>query len=370
MAIGDVYKSKPASFVDPNTGYTIIQPIDEDQNRHMYFTSNPFTSNGDEIIFSAIRNGHENYYVLNFHTGEYIQLTDLKGIATAHAYYDKAGDFLYYGDGRKVWRVGVHSLKTELICQSEDKLGTIAITCDGKYMISFTQTSMSFTNNDKEVLQVPIWRIFRLDLATGEETTIMYRNARIDHIQCHPTDPEWFMYCLWGYYCTHQRVWRANIFGTDGGPVGNEKPNEHRTHEYYTNDGKHIACHGKFFSYGDKPKFKNIRHTWIISEPDGKNERVYTCLPKGAQAGHSIQSHDGSMVAADGNDFVTLLDFDNDDMTCTFRPVATHSSTMSGNFVHPHPSFSLDDRYIVFATDMGGKDRGNIYLVDLHSKNG
>jgi Tol biopolymer transport system component len=41
---------------------------------------------------------------------------------------------------------------------------------------------------------------------------------------------------------------------------------------------------------------------------------------------------------------------------------------MSGNFVHPHPSFSMDDRYLLFASDFAGKDRGNIYLVDLNSK--
>jgi oligogalacturonide lyase len=368
MAIGDIYRSTPASFIDSETGYKIIQPIEQDQNRHMYFTSNPFTKNGDEIVFSAIRGGEENYYVMNFHTGSYVQLTDIRGLTMAQAYYDKASDCLYYGDGHSVYRVGVHSYKTELVYRSKDVMGTIAITCDGKYMVSFVKTAMTFTNNDKQEVEVPVWRIFRLELSTGEETTIMYRNARIDHIQCHPTDPEWFMYCLWGYYCTHQRVWRADIYGTDGGPVGNEKPNEHRTHEYFTNDGKHIACHGKYFSYGDTPKFKNIRHTWIISEPDGKDEHSYTCLPGGMQAGHSIQSHDGTMIAADGNDYVTLIELNDTDMTCTFRPVATHKSTMSGNFVHPHPSFSNDDRYIVFASDMGGKDRGNIYLVDLLSK--
>ncbi|MGN0763302.1 MAG: hypothetical protein ACI4MK_07930, partial [Aristaeellaceae bacterium] len=76
----------------------------------------------------------------------------------------------------------------------------------------------------------------------------------------------------------------------------------------------------------------------------------------------------GAMVAADGNEFISLLERNDADMTCTLRPIARHDSTMSGNFVHPHPSFSLDDRYVVFATDRGGQDRGNIYLIDLQDR--
>ena len=129
-----------------------------------------------------------------------------------------------------------------------------------------------------------------------------------------------------------------------------------------------MACHGKFFTYGNTPEFTNIGHTYVICDADGKNERSYACTPTGMQAGHSIQSHDGAMVAADGDDYISLIDFDEAEGACAFRPVAAHRSSMKSNFVHPHPSFSNDDRYIVFGSDFSGKDRGNIYLVDLHSK--
>ena len=370
MAIGSRFQSNISEWLDPDTGYRIIKPIAEDGNRHMYFTSNPFTTAGNELIFSAVRDNVENYYVLNFLTGEYVQLTDVDDLRVAHAYYDRSSDSLYYGDEHHIYRTGVHSLQTSLVYSSEEAIGSLAVTSDGKYLVTFEKISMVHHGNDPgDVFEIPMWRVFRINIQTGEEKTIMYRNARIDHIQCSPSDPDWFMYCLWGYQCTHQRIWRCNIDGTDGGPVGNEKPNEHRTHEYYASDGKHIAFHGKKYIYGNKPEFSITEHTWGMCETDGSNERIYRCLPKGRKADHSIMSHSGKWIAADGNnEYISLIQRNDDTMTCTFTPIARHDSSMSGNFVHPHPSFSPDDRYIVFATDRKGKDRGNIYLIDLERR--
>lgn len=369
MAVGEWFQSESASWYDAETGYRIIQPIREDANRHMYFTSNPFTATGRELIFSAVREGVENYYLLEFLTGRYRQLTDVRNLRVAHAYYDRASDSLYYGDAHRIFRVHVHTCETEQIYESAGAIGSLAVTADGKYLVTFAQTAMEHHGNDAEdVFEVPMWRIFRVDIQTGKEKTILYRNARVDHIQCCPSDPAWLMYCLWGYQCTHQRIWHCNLDGTDGGPVGHEKPNEHRTHEYYTPDGQHIAFHGKKYTYGDTPSFQIVQHTWGICGLNGEDERIYAFPPGERHAVHSIMSHDGTMVAADGQTFISLLDRDDATMTCTLRPIARHDSTMSGNFVHPHPSFSPDDRYVVFATDRGGKDRGNICLIDLWDK--
>ena len=149
--------------------------------------------------------------------------------------------------------------------------------------------------------------------------------------------------------------------------MGTEKPNEHRTHEFYTSSGRYVAFHGKYYSYGNTPEFKITGRSWGMCDCDGKNEKIYFCRGDFRPA-HSIMSHDESMIVADGNEYIMRITLDNSSMTCTFTPLTRHASTMSSNFVHPHPSFSRDDRYIVFATDSGGRDRGNIYLIDLNDK--
>lgn len=365
MAAGDRFYGEPSWFTDEKTGYRVLKPIARDRNRHMYFTSNPFTDSGDELIFSGIRDGVENYYLLNFVTGWYTQLTDLSGIVVSMAYFHKPTQELFFASGKDIYKVNVKTFVQSKVFSGEHEIGPIAVTCDSRYLISRMADVHSYTNNEMQAIHQPVWRIFKVDLNTGQDYTIMKRSAPLDHIQCHPTRPDWFMYCLWGSGCTHHRIWRANIDGTDGGPIGHEIPNEHRTHEFYALNGDKVCFHGKFCRYD--PKYKVFKRTWGIMDWDGANEKVYDC-PPGKNAGHSIMSHDGSMVACDGDEYINLLSFDEEAGTCRFNPVAWHNSTGRSNFVHPHPSFSEDERYILYASDMGGKDEGNIYLVDLSSK--
>lgn len=367
MAVGDIYLDSPEVFVGGDERYRVIRPVCHDGNRSMYFTSNPFTGREGEVIFSGVRAGQENFYLLNFLTGEYCQLTDAPNIAVDRAFYDRNTDTLFYGDERGIFGVQLRTLVTRQYYEAVEGLGSLSVTCDGRYLVTFAQTNMVHRGNDPSaVFQIPMWRIFRIDLQSGRAQTIAYRNHRIDHIQCSPTDPQWFMYCAWGYHCTHQRMWRCNISGTDGGPLGRERPNEHRTHEYFLSDGRRVAFHGKLFEYGDSPEFRNIGNTWGCCEFYTGDERVYRCVPSNMQAGHSIVSHDGRKIVADGGGCISYVKLDDAAGTCTFEPIIRHGSSMSCNFVHPHPSFSIDDRYVIFATDRKGRDSGNIYLIDMY----
>ena len=370
MAVGERFQGNPVTFADKDSGYTIIKPIARDENRHLYFTSNPFTKKGGEVIFSAVRDGAENYYLLNYLTGEYMQLTDIKKGADTRidrAHFDKNTDTLFYAEPNRLHCVNIRTLESRLVYESPGVLHSISTTCDGKYVVSCDTREMTMLNNDKRELKVTHYRMYKVDLATGEETTVMYRNFPFYHLQCSPADPQLVMYCAWGYLCTHQRIWYTTLDGKKGGALGPEMPNEHRTHEYFTPDGKQIPYHGKFYAYDNNCNFKNIGHTWGIMNVDGTGDKYWHCLPKGKQAGHSIMSHDGKSIVADGDGYLSYVVL-HDDGTATFEPIVAHNSTMSGNAVHPHPSFSNDDRYVIYATDHGGADKGNIYLVDLKSK--
>lgn len=368
MAIGDCYKGNLTLWKDKEYGYTIIRPVQQDGNRAMYFTSNCFTNSNTDMIISCIRNGNENFYLLNFLTGEYMQLTDENGIAANMAYFDKNRDTLYYTNKYVIKSVNIRDLISKTVYESEVELGTMAVTCDGKYLISSSKQPLILKNNDEQDVLITLDRMFRIDLHWGEYNIIMHRSFPIDHIQCNPEHPEQVMYCAWGYLCTHHRIWHTNLEGTLGGALGPEQPNEHRVHEYFTPDGSKIAYHGKFFSVSQKAEFTNIGHTWGIMNKDGSEDKYYLCEGR-RQAGHSSISFNGKLVVADGDGDISLMEFDDIKMEAFFKPIFRHNSSMKGNFVHPHPAFSCDDRFIVFGTDFGDKkSSGNIYLIDLHSK--
>ncbi|MDD4000147.1 MAG: hypothetical protein PHX62_04550, partial [Bacilli bacterium] len=188
---------------------------------------------------------------------------------------------------------------------------------------------------------------------------------------CSPTDPEYFTYCGWGYWPAHQRVWGCNLEGTEGGALGAEKPNEHRTHEYFTADGKRIAYHGKFFKMVNG-KFRKFKDTFGIMNADGSNDISYVCPVNYRGAGHSSMSIDQSLIIGDGEldgiGFISKLTLNDENMTVEVEPIFRHDSSMAGNFEHPHPSISQDKKYVCFVTDFKKTRKPKFYLIDMERK--
>ncbi|WP_405451597.1 hypothetical protein [Paenibacillus sp. HJGM_3] len=367
MAVGTRLEGNVTSWIDPEFGYRIVQPMEQDHNRIMYFTSNCFCRDNQSLLISSVRDGVENFYKLNYEDGTCLQLTDEPGIVVSQAHYDKGRDTLYYALGHSIKSVHLETLESRTVYSGESACASIGVTCDGRYLISSMKVPYRYSGNDGEPREMQLYRLFKVELATGEWSRILDRSFELDHIQCSPTDRDWLLFCARGFYATHHRIWGTSLDGTRGGALGPEQPNEHRTHEYFTPDGVRIAYHGKFYAVGDEGRYKNIGHTWGSMNADGTDDRYYRCL-HGKQAGHSSMSQQGRQVVADGNDYLSMVRLHEGTQEAEFVPLYRHGSSMKGNFVHAHPCFSNDDRYIAFCTDHGGTHKGNVYLLDLHSQ--
>ncbi len=364
MAIGDVLKNRITIVGDEEFGYRIIKPVEDDMTRTMYFTSNPFCNDNEHLVISAIRDNVENFYLLNFINGVMVKLTEENNIRISQSYFDKKRNLLYYSNSHELKRVNVFSLNHEIIYYSKNDIQSIAITCDGKFLVTNWDCDYEYKNNDGQDVCLKMSQIIKVDLISGKESHILYRSFAIDHIQCSPTDPDVILFCSKGYYACNHRMWKTNLNGTKGGALGPEQPNEHRTHEYFTPTGKKIAYHGKFFTVNDDFRFKKIFDTFGIMNVDGSEDKYYKC-PSDLKPGHSCISPNENIIICDSANFISSITLNNRTMEIEYDNLYRHNSTMSSNFVHPHPSFSNDGRYVVFATDRGGMDRGNIYLLDL-----
>lgn len=370
--IGKQFISKIKTWIDPEFGYKLIQPVDFGQNRTLYFTTNPFLEDNEHLLFYSTIDGVENLYQVNYHTGLVTQLTDDPDLSHSGSHIDRKLKRLYVRSKHSIYYVDlvtyqkVEVLDFSTIGDNIEDIGSIGITSDGKYLVTSYPFDYTYLNNDQETMSLKLWRLFKIHVNTKEKTDIRYTNYKIDHIQCSPTDPNYLIYCAWGYWPTHHRVWGCTLDGLAGGPLGDEKPNEHRTHEYFIHDGKQIAYHGKFFEMVNNT-FKRVKDTFGIMDASGKNDHIYTC-PKGYSPGHSAMSLDGSLIIADGNGHISSLTLNDIDMTCEVKPLFAHHSSMICNAVHPHPSISFNNRYICFTTDFNQTKTPNFYLLDREDR--
>ena len=375
MALKDVYKMEFKEWVDPEFGYTIKEPLVDFPCRTLYFTSNPFLDDNEHLIFAAVVDGVENLYKLNYHTGEYIQITDEEDVHCTISYVDRKNNELYCRTHKKIFSVNLDTYEhkevfnvKDLEDSSVDLIPSVAITCDGKYLISGYPIKYKMKNNDQEELIDNLYRLFKIDLETKVQSDCRYTNYKVDHIQCSSTDPTYFTYCAWGYWPTHQRAWGCTIDGEKGGPLGNELPREHRTHEYFVGDGSKMAYHGKFFEMNNGV-FRKYKDTFGIMDYDGKNDTVYVCPKNYKGAGHSCMSKDMKLIIGDGKldglGRISKLYLDDTDMTVKVTPIFTHNTSMTGNFNHPHPSISKDKKLVVFVTDFNLTKTPKFYFIKL-----
>jgi len=105
--------------------------------------------------------------------------------------------------------------------------------------------------------------------------------------------------------------------------------------------------------------------------PDGTWIRQY--LFPGPRPGHIQSNSDNSLVVGDraylhaddkeGGQYLGLMTHVNGSVQ--IRHLAWHGTSGRTQASHGHPSFSPDDRWVVYNSDVEKSD--NVYLVDTHS---
>ncbi|MDB5894493.1 MAG: oligogalacturonate lyase, partial [Rhodoferax sp.] len=166
------------------------------------------------------------------------------------------------------------------------------------------------------------------------------------------------------------RMWFVD---EDGGNVRCAKAHlegESCTHEFWVPDGSAMV----YVSYQ-----KGQAERWICSlDPVTLENRRLTLMPP---CSHLMSNSDGSLLVGDGSDTpVDVADtgshqIENDPYLHLFdlkagttRRIARHDSSWKvykGNrqVTHPHPSFTPDERRVLFTSDREGEPA--LYLADL-----
>jgi oligogalacturonide lyase len=199
----------------------------------------------------------------------------------------------------------------------------------------------------------------------------MEKQGWLGHPQYRPFDDHTVAYCHEGPHdLVDARMWFINEDGTNIRCGRQQDPGESCTHEFWVPDGSAMI----YVSY-----LKGQRDRWICSlDPVTLESRRLMRMPP---CSHLMSNHDGSLLIGDGCDspadvadtsshqiktdpYLHLFDM----KAGTERKVARHDSSWrvyKGNrqVTHPHPSFTPDERQVLFSADAEGEPA--LYLADL-----
>ncbi len=374
---------------DPDTGTTVTRLTPTDVTCHRnYFYQKCFTNDGQRLIFGAEWGPHPspnwNYHLLDLPSQTAIQLTDGAGENTFGGFLSPDDRYLYFVRAeRQLIRLTLADLHEDVVYtvphgwvgygtwvsnSACTKMVGIEIHADDWFPLNTWQKFNDMYHRK------PRCRLFSVDLVgpnQGKQTVILEQRGWLGHPQYRPFDDQTVAYCHEGPHdLIDARMWFINEDGSNRRCAKTHAPGESCTHEFWVPDGSAMV----YVSYRhDAPE------RWICSlDPVTLENRVLMTMP---QCSHLMSNFDGSLIVGDGcgqasgdsaasnamlvgDPYLHLFDR----KAGTHRPLARHDSSWgvhkdSRQVTHPHPSFTPNERQVLYSCDAEGEPA--LYLADV-----
>jgi len=366
-------------YKDPQTGARIRRLTgDGSHNVHPYFTSWAFVGDSaDQVVFASNRSGAYQWHLLDLPAARLVQLTAGEKISPHMACLARRGR-LFYFDGPVLHALATETLEDRELYRVPQGFRPALPTCtaDGRY-VAFaycqetslsTETGRIYSTMHERYYQHPHSVVMRVDTEKGEALAAWGEATWISHVLIHPTQPHLILFCHeGGSTCVRQRMWTVNLDDKQmrqAAPLYPQRPGESCVHEYFTQQGD------VGFQYSlERGEGREEYNAFI--RPDGTWIRQF--LFPGLRPGHIQSNSDNTLVVGDrayvsaddkeGGQYLGLMTHANGRVQV--RRLARHGTSWRTQESHGHPSFSPDDRWVVYNSD--AEKCHNVYLADVHS---
>ena len=388
----------PLSWIDPDTGHRVIRLTSEPGSDSFYFNFNAYTPDGKRMAYTT----PEGISLLDLSTHEAHRVVPApaKTIIVAHH-----SDNLYYtrpaatAGISSLWRVNLATGETSHLADLPSRASVVTINADetlgagtfvegdahadGAYDGTPRQAParMSPTNlgepaNKGEMMtrrlaaKLPM-TMFTIDLRTGKINPLLEHDTNwLNHLQFSPTDPTLLLYCHEGHWQLVDRIWTIRTDGTHNQLMHRRQMEmEIAGHEWWGADGQTVYYQLHFPYHG--------RVSFIASVNVTTGEREWRSYAPDESSIHDNSSPDGQLFCGDGDDHSPWI--------FLFRPHRVPSEdTIGSNLIHggylvteklvnmskhnyrlePNPSFTPDQKYVVFRSNMFGPDYAFAVEVD------
>lgn len=370
MTAGDAVKHKRVSFRDAYTGVRVTRLTSPGVlAHHPYFYYNMFTGDSRTLIHAAevVGEGRQ-LFRMDVETGVSQQLTEGGGIHDFSCSLSSDDRRLFYCRDRQAVELDLASGKERTIYETPPGWVSNAnpgFSADDRLLVlvemkadDVVPSRGDWSTFGRQWEAKPHCRIVMVDIASGEARVVLEEpNCWLGHPQFRPGDNDTVSFCHEGpWHCIDARMW---LVRSDGSGHRCARPHaglELVTHEYWLADGSKLAF---VHRTGDEGQ-ATIR----FLDPEGLEEEV---LMPCSRYCHFISNRSNTLIVGDGQPkdehFLYLVNVSER----TEEKLCSHGTTWKtyGNTqdAHPHPSFTPNDRQVVFTSDMGGLP--SIYLVDL-----
>lgn len=371
MTKGTETPSELREFRDAATNARVLQLTSHAAsiNHATYFLQSSFTPDGETMLFISNRTGDwQLFAVTEFPGGPLRQLTEGPPIHPFSPAIHPDGRHVYFVRGAAIWRLD---------------LATLGETC----VVDFGSGSMGEPSIDRtgEWIVAAIKKEGQSGLAVGRASGVDWKiipySRTVIHPQFHPAESEWIEFagdpaprmhrvrrdgsqleCLYehrnDYFIVHE-----TFLGATGDIVYTVWPHELRVMNWATREHRTIAS---FNAWHITPNRAGTKILCDTNHPDNgiflvdvaTGERQLICESKASNGGSQWKTNRYALA----EDFAAARSDAKAAGTLSWMEAGT--DTIYGpQWTHPHPSFSYDERMIVFASDRDGTTQ--VYVSEI-----
>jgi oligogalacturonide lyase len=361
--------SEHSSFRDRATGALIHRMTAHDSINHAtYFLQSSFTPDGRSLIFVSYRTGSAQLFeIAGFPGGGIRQLTDGPAIHPFSPAIHPSGEAIFFVRDGGVWRLDRESLEERCIADYPGaQLGECSLGEGGEWIAAAAKRG-----GENGIVA---------GRAGGSDWRFIAFPRTVIHPQFHPLEPEWIefsgdpaprmhrvrrdgsaMECLYEHG-NAEFVVHETFLGSTGDIVYTEWPRALWRMNWRTRERAEIARFNAWHISPNRDGTKILCDTnhpdegiFIVDAATGERRRV--CLSEATNQGSQWRTSRYALA----EDFAAARSAAKAG-ALSWMEVAT-DTVYGPQWTHPHPSWSPDERRVVFTSDRDG--RPQVYVAEL-----
>lgn len=369
QAKGRRLRSEYSLHRDPATGARIHQLTSSPCINHAtYFLQNSFTPDGRTMLFVSNRDGGwQLFAVTEFPGGDILQLTDGACLHPFSPAIDPSGERVFFVRGGGIWWLSLASLEERCVVDyGTASMGECSLDASGRWLVAACKRDNT------------------AGLAVGRTDGADWRwipfQRTVIHPQFHPAEPEWILFAGdpaprmhrvrrdgTGLECLYRHdndefVVHETFLGATGQLIYTVWPRELRVMDLRTREHRTIAS---FNAWHITPNRAGTQVLCDTNHPDegiflvdvATGKRRLVCLPESSNAGtqwrRSRYALAEDFAAARSGVHGRVLSWMEAGTDTVYGP----------QWTHPHPSFSRDERSVVFTSDRTG--HAQVYVAEI-----